>query len=398
VLPPGASFLPRQHLGGQILYFQTAKQCRPGIPVLKAVSPIIAKGVTAKLIGKDGVEELSNIVSEDEKSINEFSGKATEEFLKLFNRSKRSISQFKKNLSGLIKQVTKNENISLPLFIFIDELDRCRPTFAVETLERIKHLFDVPEIVFIIATDTEQLSHSVKAIYGESFEGRVYLRRFFNQEYSLPDPSPIKFSEMLFMNFKSENIFFDYAINPTGEAYVPIHFEDKMIAETNEHTIIYDKSPNCDLIILFTMFSIFFSLDLRTQKQCYEKFEAVIINGKIGERFHSAYLFFLIALEAKKPSMFKEFFAGYTCSERERVLNKLGESPVNYRSNTELITVQKLIGIYLHYTLMTKKQLQDSLHNPSGDEFTSSIALGIFNNYKALPGYKSKVELVGALS
>jgi len=32
VLPPGASFLPRQHLGGQILYFQTAKQCRPGIP------------------------------------------------------------------------------------------------------------------------------------------------------------------------------------------------------------------------------------------------------------------------------------------------------------------------------------------------------------------------------
>lgn len=68
------------------------------------------------------------------------------------------------------------------MFIFIDELDRCRPSVAIDTLEQVKHLFDLPEIKFIIATDTTQLSHSVKTIYGEGFHGRTYLRRFFTQD------------------------------------------------------------------------------------------------------------------------------------------------------------------------------------------------------------------------
>ena len=50
-----------------------------------------------------------------------------------------------------------------PLMVMIDELDRCRPSYAVELLEVAKHLFSVDRIVFVLAVNCDQLAHSVKA-------------------------------------------------------------------------------------------------------------------------------------------------------------------------------------------------------------------------------------------
>jgi hypothetical protein len=72
--------------------------------------------------------------------------------------------------------------------VFIDELDRCRPTYSIELLERIKHLFDIPGLVFVLATDLAQLSNSICAVYGSRFDSRRYLQRFINLEYSLKEP------------------------------------------------------------------------------------------------------------------------------------------------------------------------------------------------------------------
>jgi hypothetical protein len=74
------------------------------------------------------------------------------------------------------------------MFIFIDELDRCRPTYSIAMLERIKHLFDVDGVVFVLATDATQLSHSIKAVYGSEFDSKRYLQRFFSRTYKLPTP------------------------------------------------------------------------------------------------------------------------------------------------------------------------------------------------------------------
>lgn len=72
-----------------------------------------------------------------------------------------------------------------PLVFIIDELDRCRPTFAIELLERIKHVFDIPHLVFVLGIDRNQLSSSVQAVYG-SIDVDGYLRRFFDVEFELP--------------------------------------------------------------------------------------------------------------------------------------------------------------------------------------------------------------------
>ncbi|MNS61497.1 KAP family P-loop domain protein [compost metagenome] len=84
-----------------------------------------------------------------------------------------------------LDQLDSQGRLDYPAFILIDELDRCRPSYAVEMLETIKHIFDIPGVVFVLATDTEQLQHAVKVIYGDGFDAQNYLGRFFQRRFTL---------------------------------------------------------------------------------------------------------------------------------------------------------------------------------------------------------------------
>ena len=66
------------------------------------------------------------------------------------------------------------------LIFVIDELDRCRPSFAVELLEVVKHYFTRDDVTFIITTNVNQLSHTIKKYYGSDFDGYAYLNKFFD--------------------------------------------------------------------------------------------------------------------------------------------------------------------------------------------------------------------------
>ncbi len=74
-------------------------------------------------------------------------------------------------------------------------------------LETIKHLFDIKNLVFIISTDTAQLEHSIKAVYGNGFDSFEYLHRFFKQRITLPKPDYYKY---LCMEKTFESIDFSY--------------------------------------------------------------------------------------------------------------------------------------------------------------------------------------------
>lgn len=78
------------------------------------------------------------------------------------------------------------ENVQ-KLVIFIDELDRCRPNFAIEMLERIKHYFDDDRIIFIASVNREQLIHSISKYYGVNFDSTGYLDKFFDRNVYLPE-------------------------------------------------------------------------------------------------------------------------------------------------------------------------------------------------------------------
>lgn len=73
-----------------------------------------------------------------------------------------------------------------PIVIFIDELDRCRPDFAVSMMENIKHIFDVDNVQFVLATNSTQLRASINHCYGDAIESDRYLDKFIGYSFTLP--------------------------------------------------------------------------------------------------------------------------------------------------------------------------------------------------------------------
>lgn len=78
------------------------------------------------------------------------------------------------------------------LLVLIDELDRCKPTYAVQLLERIKHYLSNDRITFVFAINEEQLQYTVKTFYGDEFDAHRYLDRFFDFRLSLPQADMTK--------------------------------------------------------------------------------------------------------------------------------------------------------------------------------------------------------------
>ena len=83
------------------------------------------------------------------------------------------------------------------LIIFVDELDRCKPSYAVQLLERVKHYLCDDRILFVFAVNLEELQHTIKHFYGETFDVCRYLDRFFNMRISLPPADKSRFYQSI---------------------------------------------------------------------------------------------------------------------------------------------------------------------------------------------------------
>jgi len=105
----------------------------------------------------------------------------------------QAMKEIKNQLSFLAELMHEIYGLKNKIIILIDELDRCRPNYAVEMLEVIKHFFQTKGCVFLVATDTEALQHSVSAIYGTEFKSEDYLKRFFDRKIALPEVSIIDY-------------------------------------------------------------------------------------------------------------------------------------------------------------------------------------------------------------
>ena len=112
-----------------------------------------------------------------------------------YSGQKTALKDFRQKLESVASISSAGE--SLPLVIFIDELDRCRPNYAVQLLEVIKHVCSVPGIVFVLAINREQLALAVQGMYGESYDGSQYLERFFDMVWSLPHQRDLYVGERL---------------------------------------------------------------------------------------------------------------------------------------------------------------------------------------------------------
>lgn len=264
------------------------KLITPSVPFLLSV---LSKKLTN--YSKEELQELLNETEESDNTQNEQDeedgdtdivstviAKAAEQSLKKHNSRISCIKEFNTNLSKLINHIDRNLKLNLPLFVIIDEVDRCRPNYAIELLENIKHIFGIPGVFFIIATDSEQLCHSIKSIYGVNFDSARYLKRFFDQEYTFPDPD-----DHLFPNY----LFEKYNLSSSSNFFCPL---------INDFCV--DNDPNKEM---FAIYSKFFKLSLRDQEQCCELISTIHITYN-NQQLHSVYLFFLIMLRHLNNKLF----------------------------------------------------------------------------------------------
>lgn len=158
----------------------------------KAFNSLLEKGA---IISKAVIPAVIKTIIEKQTGINDFAevfSKAAEGTLEIFKEEvsnyaakKEGIKDFKVKLEEFVKQ----RNSDKPLIFIIDELDRCRPDYAVSLLEQIKHFFSVNGIVFVLSIDKKQLGHAVQGVYGsEQINAEEYLRRFIDFEFKLPAP------------------------------------------------------------------------------------------------------------------------------------------------------------------------------------------------------------------
>lgn len=157
------------------------------------------KSLATKVIGQEGTKAVGEALTAGSIGAAEYlidvsSQALGEQLVKRFEEGRKVVTDFRKKLEKLVS----DEREPGPLFILVDELDRCRPTYAISLLERIKHLFEVNGVIFIVATDTEQLRHSIGAVYGAGFDGNGYLLRFFDRTYRFAKPERRLFVKHLF--------------------------------------------------------------------------------------------------------------------------------------------------------------------------------------------------------
>jgi hypothetical protein len=92
------------------------------------------------------------------------------------------------------------------LIIFIDELDRCNPIYAVKLLERIKHFFDDDRIIFVFSTNINQLTNTISKYYGNNFNSFRYLNKFFDITFELDNVNCLEYMQFLGLTGSSDSL------------------------------------------------------------------------------------------------------------------------------------------------------------------------------------------------
>lgn len=159
-----------------------------GGKILTTIGGSVLKSVAKNKLGVDVDAVADDVVGVINNQIDEYT------------EQKKTLEDFKE---ALAEYVADNTEEGKPVVFFIDELDRCNPHFAVQVLERVKHLFDIPSMVFVLIINKQQLQHAICGYYGsENIDAKNYLRRFVDVEYQLPEADKDKYFELLYEEYE----------------------------------------------------------------------------------------------------------------------------------------------------------------------------------------------------
>ncbi len=331
------------------------KVIKDSAPVLKRLSNIIVKlGTGGILEGKD-LEMLT-----------------PEEQVTASVKMKKDIETFKKSLKELKSEISRIK----PIIIFVDEIDRCLPEYAIRLLERIKHFFNIPGIIFVLAVDKDQLFQSIKELYGEMIEVDGYLRRIIDIGYLLPKPNLQPFVESLFERFNLNTYFPKNSTNA--------------------------RDYKTTLITMFVSLAELFNLSLRDIEHCFTLLSIVLKVREI-DKLHVVLLSFLIVLRIKKSLMYKDIVTKNI--KLEEVMESLeaegkGDYFVKDASCLPGVVVEAYLALYLYDKDKYKRpreKYNNIMNNQKSSNFDKERAKAVFDQIIEFQRFL-RYDLLGSLS
>lgn len=381
------------------LTFKRNKWYEQGKKVLTPYSAIVLNLIAKKVLGfsvdqlqdifndsgKDnGLEEneVANL-SDEKEAISSLISKATQDSFERHNSRKVAIKEFKSKLEDMVSYIEKIDTIKVPIFIFIDELDRCRPNYSIELLENIKHIFRVRCVFFIVSTASAQLCESIKKVYGHNFDSFGYLKRFFDQTYKLQISSREAYSKYLFALFsldKRNNLF-----SPISGDYYK------------------DKNINCEI---FFIICEAFEVGLRDMYQYCTIIDCISTTSEVYS-VHIGLLTLLMIFRDKYKDKY-ELFSQHSRPTRVYVENiqtkdiKIMTS--QFKNSFDIlftsIDINSFILIYINCALM---QLNDAKRKINESNSITSLEVGILNSIiheknENLKDYVKLIEQAGNIS
>lgn len=260
--------------------WKTARSIGAGI--LRKATPLAVRLATHGLLEMKEIKDAFGSL-EPGGAVADFAASLASERLESYAAEKKGITRFREQLASFAADVAEGEDHKAPLIFFVDELDRCRPLFAVELLERIKHLFSVPGIVFVLSIAREELIHSIRALYGAGMDADGYLRRFIDLDYRLPTPRPEEYAENLF---------------------------DQLDLEESLRKRRNGQSERQGILEIFAACVEMFAFSLRAQEQCFTLLGIALRTTHSNHTLFEQPLTFLIALRQAKPALYTRFAEG----------------------------------------------------------------------------------------
>lgn len=240
--------------------------------ITRRTLPALAK------IATYGALNLPDIAKETERVLAELSGGIVSDGLETYKASVSAIKQFKENLTSVLKVIGKD----YPVVVFIDELDRCRPQYAIALIERIKHLLSLPGIIFVLGIDRTQLANAICGAYGDRFDSETYLQRFIDLDYRLSFGDAKAFISMLITDYGLAT-FFD-SRSSISSPYI-----------SNESESLVDVCA--DLVDLF-------GLQLRETEQLLARVNIVARSTGPSQPIYPHLLVLLLVLRVKVPILY----------------------------------------------------------------------------------------------
>ena len=319
----------------------------------KAAKEVLQRAVPGIIrVATAGILDVSPLM---EKEVGQFFASYAQERLAGYQEARKSVQNFRTVLQDMASTLaTAHQN--RPLVVVIDELDRCRPSYAVELLEVAKHLFRVDHIVFVLAVNRSKLAHSIRSLYGSDFDGDGYLRRFFDIDLQLPDPDREKF------------------INALLEA-IQI---DQFFNRTQDRQGQWDADEACNLLRVFLRRS---DLSLRIIAQAIHRLGLMLASLRADQRSFVIMIVVVLILRMIDSDLLYRFIRGEASDEdaADALFNQSWSKTLKQTHEGGLLVAAIIAGAH---------QIQSTRRQQYGDTSGRNIQSTLLQRYENLADQK----------